>query len=390
LISIGIEELIASTPAWLKGQRLGLLCNQASVDRNFSHSIELLKKAYPGQLTCIFSPQHGFFAEKQDNMVESGHSDESGTGIPVFSLYSENRRPDQKMFALFDVLLIDLVDVGTRVYTFLYTMAYCLEAAELYRKKVIVLDRPNPIGGLQIEGNILEDDCSSFVGLFPLPMRHGLTFAELAMLINTEYSIGADLSVIRMKGWQREMYFRDTGQPWIFPSPNMPTPETALVYPGQVIWEGTNISEARGTTLPFELFGAPFVDCQKLMDFIEKKYILPGCRLRPILFEPTSNKWSGEQCNGFQIIVTSSEKFKPYFTSLALLQSIIALWPDRFEYKEPPYEYEYSRLPLDLILGSSRLRKELGEQKKLSELESGWMHGLLEFEQLRKNYFLYT
>ncbi|MDH5299639.1 MAG: DUF1343 domain-containing protein, partial [Desulfobulbaceae bacterium] len=260
MITLGIEKLVAAPPARLAGQRLGLLCNQASTDRSFTHSRDLVRRAFGDRLTSIFTPQHGFFCEKQDNMIESGHMTDQITGLPVFSLYGETRHPTREMFDHLDVLLVDLIDVGTRVYTFLYTLAYCLEAAREWGKKVVVLDRPNPIGGQAVEGNLLKEDCRSFVGLYPIPMRHGLTFGELAMLLNDGYSINADLEVIPMEGWQRWMHFRDTGLPFVFPSPNMPTPETALVYPGQVIWEGTNISEGRGTTLPFELCGAPFLD----------------------------------------------------------------------------------------------------------------------------------
>ena len=256
MIQIGLERLLAGDWPQLAGKRLGLLSNQASTDRHLRHGRLLLQEKFGARLTCLFSPQHGFFSEKQDNMVESAHQTDSRTGLPLYSLYGESRHPSRAMFEAIDVLLIDLVDVGTRVYTFLYTMAYCLEAAARYARKVIVLDRPNPLGGLAVEGNVLRPECASFVGLYPLPMRHGLTFGELALYVNNEAGIGADLEVVPMQGWQRRMLFRDTGFPWVFPSPNMPTPETAMVYPGQVIWEGTNISEGRGTTLPFELVGS--------------------------------------------------------------------------------------------------------------------------------------
>ncbi|HSH13556.1 MAG TPA: DUF1343 domain-containing protein, partial [Desulfurivibrionaceae bacterium] len=245
MISIGLEELAVNPPTWLKGQRLGLLCNQASTDRHYRHSREVLARVLPGQLTCLFSPQHGFFADRQDNMVESPDAIDEATGLPLFSLYGERRRPDPAMFDHLDVLLIDLQDVGTRVYTFIYTMAYCLETAAKTGKRVVILDRPNPVGGEIVEGNLLDADCSSFVGLYPIPMRHGLTIGELARLFNEFFDLGAELTVIPMQGWQRSMFFRQTGFPWVFPSPNMPTPETALVYPGQVLWEGANVSEGR-------------------------------------------------------------------------------------------------------------------------------------------------
>jgi len=388
MVTLGIENLVSAPPASLAGKRLALLCNQASTDRSFRHSRDLVNEAFPGQLTCLFTPQHGFYAEKQDNMIESDHMRDAVSGLPVFSLYGEVRKPTAAMYAHFDILLVDIVDVGTRVYTFLYTLAYCLEAAREYGKKVVVLDRPNPVGGEMIEGNILNADCRSFVGLYPLPMRHGLTFGELARLINEEYGIGAELDVIPMTGWQRSMLFADTQLPWVFPSPNMPSPTTALVYPGQVIFEGTNISEGRGTTLPFELFGAPFVDPGEVSASLAG-IDLPGCLLRPFVFEPTSNKWAGKSCRGFHLHVIDGRTFLPYRTSLALLQAFMRLYPTGFALKPPPYEYEYERVPLDLILGDSTLRENLAQGADIIELEQEWQAGLADFADCRQKYFLY-
>jgi uncharacterized protein YbbC (DUF1343 family) len=370
------------------GQRIGYLSNQASTTREFVHGRVLLQQKYGDRLTCLFSPQHGFFSEKQDNMIESDHTVDAVTGLPIYSLYGEHRRPTAEMFEHLDVLLVDLIDVGTRVYTFLYTMAYCMELAAQLGKKVVVLDRPNPIGGEKIEGNLLRSDCSSFVGLYPLPMRHGLTFAELALLINHEFGIGAELEVVKLTGWRRAMLFRDTGFPWVCPSPNMPTPETALVYPGQVIWEGTNVSEGRGTTLPFEFVGAPYWGHRAMIQLLDKTE-LPGCCLRPIVFEPTSGKWAGQSCYGFQIHVTNSRTFLPYRTSLALLQTAILLYPERFQYKQPPYEYEFERLPMDLILGDREVRSQLEKGRAVLEIEKSWQDELQAFDQTRKKYFLY-
>ena len=388
MLKIGLEVLLETSPPSLTGKRLGYLCNQASTVRGLVHGRILLQKKFAGKLTCLFSPQHGFFSEKQDNMIESEHQQDAVTGLPIFSLYGEHRRPTSEMFDRIDVLLIDLCDVGTRVYTFLYTMAYCLEMAAEMGKEVIVLDRPNPLGGDTIEGNLLHPDCSSFVGLFPLPMRHGLTFGELALLINREFSIGAELMVVRMQGWRREMFFRDTGFPWVAPSPNMPSPETALVYPGQVLWEGTNVSEGRGTTLPFEFVGAPYWRHEAIEPVLAKTD-LPGCFFRPILFQPTSGKWAGEACRGFQIHVVDPACFMPYRTSLALLQATMLLYPDDFRYKEPPYEYEYERLPLDLILGDKAVRHQLHKGQEIGAMEAGWQQELRAFNNARRKYFLY-
>ncbi len=386
MISIGLENLAGSNVS-LKGKRLGLLCNQASTDRNLRHSRDVLLELYGDQLSCLFSPQHGFFSEKQGNMIESDHCKDPVTGLPVFSLYGDARTPSAAMFEHLDVLLIDIVDVGTRVYTFLYTMAYCLEAAAEYGKQVLVLDRPNPVGGA-VEGNILQQDCSSFVGLYPIPMRHGMTFGELALFINREFEIGADLEVVPMQGWKPFMLFRDTGFPWVSPSPNMPTPETALVYPGQVIWEGTNCSEGRGTTLPFELVGAPFWEHEPIIEQLAATK-LPGCYFRPLVFQPTSGKWAEQACVGFQIHVTDQATFLPYRTTLALLQAVMRIYQEEFSYKKPPYEYEFKRLPMDLILGDIALRKGLENGVPVADLEHAWQPGLDRFLLQRKACLLY-
>lgn len=388
MLQVGLEVHVHDESNSFAGQRIGYLSNQASTARSLIHGRILLQHKYGDRLTCLFSPQHGFFSEKQDNMIESDHSVDRLTGLPIFSLYGEHRRPTAEMFDRLDVLLIDLVDVGTRVYTFMYTMAYCLEMAAALGKKVVVLDRPNPIGGEKIEGNLLRGDCSSFVGLYPFPMRHGLTFAELALLINTEFGIGASLEVVPIQGWQRHMCFRETGFPWVAPSPNMPTPETALVYPGQVVWEGTNVSEGRGTTQPFEFVGAPYWDHEEVSGQLGGTD-LPGCFLRPIVFQPTSGKWVGQSCNGFQIHVTDPASYLPYRTSLALLQAAMLLYPVDFRYKDPPYEYEFERLPMDLILGSTEVRKQLESGLSVMEIEASWQEDLLAFERMRKKYFIY-
>ncbi len=369
----------------LKGKKLGLLTNQASVNRDLQHGRVLLQKRFPDQLTALFSPQHGFYSEKQDNMIESNHYMDEVTSLPVYSLYGDVRKPTREMFADIDLLLIDLMDVGTRVYTFIYTMAYCLQAAKEYGKEVMVLDRPNPIGGELVEGNILEKEYTSFVGLYPLPMRHGMTIGEVARYFND--GIDSALYVVSMQGWRRQMYFTDTHLPWVFPSPNMPAPATAIVYPGQVIFEGTNVSEGRGTTLPFELFGAPYLDHQRILQYLAR-YDLPDCIVRPLLFQPTSGKWATENCNGFQLHVTGSS-FRPYRTSLVLLQAIMIVHEGAFGYKQPPYEYEYEKLPMDIILGSKTLRQQLERGEDVVSLERKWQDELDDFMVKRSRYLLY-
>ncbi len=387
-VETGLEIVAQNPPAGLKASRLGLLCNPSSANRKFVHARTILDALFPGHLKALYSPQHGFYAEKQDNMIESGDLCDAILKIPVFSLYGRTRSPTREMFDPIDILLVDLPDVGTRVYTFATTVAYCLEAAKKFGKKVVLLDRPNPVGGMIVEGPVLKPECASFVGPYPIPMRHGMTMGELARLYNNHFGIGADLEVVPMRGWRREMLFRDTGLPWIAPSPNLPTPESALVYPGQVIWEGTNVSEGRGTTQPFELFGAPFFDPEKIVHYLGKDYPL-GAVLREVAFEPTSNKWKGKPCRGFQIHVTEPQTFLSFETSLALLQAVLAIHSDRFEWKSPPYEYEFEKRPIDLILGDAHLCRELAAETDLGLLKKGWLEELGEFEKLRHNVLLY-
>ncbi len=384
----GIEHFCERPMGGMRGKRLGLLCNPASVDGELTHARIRINQRFPGQLKALFSPQHGFFAEKQDNMVESSHQVDSLLTIPVFSLYGETRVPSAEMLSSIDVLLVDLQDAGTRVYTFVYTLSYCLQAAKKSGKKVVVLDRPNPIGGLQIEGNCLAPAYKSFVGRYPIPMRHGLTIGELALMFNHEYGIGCDLEVVPMRGWRRSMYFADTGLWWVPPSPNLPTPTTTQVYPGQVLWEGTNLSEGRGTTLPFEFFGAPYLEPPKILADIGENGI-PGVVLRPIVFEPTANKWQGMPCRGFQLHITHREEYQPYQTSLRLLQEVIRHHGEMFAWKPPPYEYVYDKLPIDVIIGDGSVRHAVTDLQDINDMAERWQPGLTAFSRISKKYYLY-
>jgi len=387
-VRTGLECLLAEPPAWLKGLRLGLLCNPASVDGRLRHARHLINERFPGALRALFSPQHGFFAEKQDNMIESADLTDSSLGLPVFSLYGRTRVPSREMFADIDVLLVDLQDAGTRVYTFIYTLSYCMETARASGVKVLVLDRPNPVGGEAVEGNLLRPECASFVGRFPLPMRHGLTIAEVARLFNTRFQIGCELDAVRMSGWNRSMFFADTGLPWVAPSPNLPTPASALVYPGQVLWEGTNVSEGRGTTQPFELFGAPFFDVGRMAAEIPADS-LPGAILRPAVFEPTSGKWQDSACRGFQIHVTDPRRFGPYGATLRLLQASLRCHPAQFAWRPPPYEYEFEKRPIDLLIGDLIVRQRIEQMEPVQSLELTWKNELDEFEKMSRECRLY-
>ncbi len=388
-MSLGIDSFLSDPPADLQNKRWGLLSNLASVNVTGYYSKDLLRGKFKNNLKALFSPQHGFWGTEQDNMIETPDAPDPATGLPIYSLYSHTRRPTDRMMELIDVLLIDLQDVGTRVYTFITTLAYCLQEARRQGKEIIVLDRPNPIGGTAVEGNILNQAMISFVGVYPLPMRHGLTMGELARLFNQEMGIQAELRVIPMKGWHRSRYFDQNDYPWIMPSPNMPGLSTALVYPGQVIWEGTNVSEGRGTTRPFEVFGAPFINPREVKEYL-KDIFLPGVRLIETTFRPTFQKWQGQECRGFFLWVFDRQAFKPYFTSLTLLQAVKTLYEDAFQWKAPPYEYETRRMPIDLLIGDQEIRQALESGQSITELEASWMAGLNNFLQLRQKYLLYS
>ena len=387
-VQTGLERFIKNPPKWIFGNRLGLLSNPASVDRDLGHARDLISRIFPDHLKALYSPQHGFYAEKQDNMIESADMFDPVLQIPIFSLYGKTRIPDKKMFDPIDILIIDLQDVGTRVYTFIYTLSYCMEAAKKFDKKVLVLDRPNPVNGSMSEGNCLSLDYVSFVGRYPIPMRHGLTIGELSLFFNNEYGIDCDLEVIPMESWNRMMYFQDTGLPWIPPSPNLPTPVSAMVYPGQVIWEGTNVSEGRGTTQPFEIFGAPFIDTERILSSLGGNR-LPGATLRQIVFEPTSNKWQGTPCRGFQIHVTDPYEFKPYITTCQLLQAVILHHKDHFKWKTPPYEYELKKQPIDLIIGDQEIRHRIESFDNIHKIAESWQDDLESFIQRSLKHRLY-
>jgi uncharacterized protein YbbC (DUF1343 family) len=385
----GLDRLTEGEWTSFKGQRLGLLSNQASLNRHLETAREVLLKRFPGQLRALFGPQHGYGGEDQDNMVETPHAHDPALNIPVFSLYAESREPNPEMFELIDTLIVDLQDVGTRVYTFSSTLLHCMRVAAGFGKKIVVLDRPNPLGGNILEGNRLSTELFSFVGPASLPMRHGLTMGEMARLFNRIFALECDLEIIPMIGWHRRMTWPETGLRWLMPSPNMPFPETAFVYPGQVLWEGTHVSEGRGTCRPFEIFGAPYFEPTAIRKHLDSK-ALNGCRLQDYLFRPTFHKWSGKLCRGFMIHILDMEVYRPYYTALALLQAVISVHGEHFEWKGPPYEYEYKKKPIDLILGSVSLRHGLETGRPLSLLQKDWSPDLKTYGEWIKPDLLYS
>jgi uncharacterized protein YbbC (DUF1343 family) len=387
-VAPGLTLFLEEPPVWAGGVRLGLLSHPASVAPELSNARELVALRFPGQLKVLFSPQHGLLGEKQDNMIASADFADPVLHLPVVSLYGPRLTPPAEVLALVDVILVDLLDVGTRVYTFAATLAKVMEAAAPRGKKVVVLDRPNPLGGTQVEGNLLRPEWASLVGPYPLPMRHGFSLGELARYYNATQAIGCDLEVIQARGWRRCDYHDVTGLPWVLPSPNLPTLDSALVYPGQVLLEGTNLSEGRGTTRPFELFGAPFLEPNRILAKLQGLE-LPGVFLRTACFEPTFHKWAGELCRGFQLHVTDRNTFKPYYTTLALLGAIIELYPEQFAWRQPPYEFETVRLPFDLLTGDEVIRRGLENGRSVAELEESWLGELAKFLEVRQEFLLY-
>jgi uncharacterized protein YbbC (DUF1343 family) len=385
-VALGSDRLFASGK--LTGRRIGLVANPASVDASFRHVVDRAAAAPGVTLAAVFGPQHGFRADVQDNMVESPHARDVRRRVPVYSLYSETREPTAEMLAGLDVLVIDLQDVGARIYTFVYTMANCLRAAARFKVPVIVCDRPNPIGGVAVEGPMLLDGYESFVGLFPIPMRHGMTIGELAHLFNEHFGIGADLEVVPLDGWRREMYWDQTGLPWIIPSPNMPTLETAIVYPGGVLFEGTQLSEGRGTTKPFEILGAPWIDAEPFAARLNAMAI-DGAWFRPIVFEPTFHKHAHQACGGCQIHVTDRTRFRPVLAGVAVMGECRRSVPDRFAWRQPPYEYVHDRMPIDILAGSDRLRRAIEADIPAREIADEWAAPTGDFDRVRRQYLLY-
>ena len=387
-VQLGLEKLLEQTHDAIRGARVGLICNQASVDHGYHHAADLLHEQPEIQLTALFGPQHGIRGDVQDNMIETGHSVDRKTGLPVHSLYSETREPTDAMLQGIDVLVFDMQDVGCRIYTFVYTLANCMRAARRLGKKVIVCDRPNPINGASMEGNILEPEYASFVGQFPLPTRHGMTVGELAQMFNEHFKIECDLEVIPMVGWQREFWHDDTDAPWVMPSPNMPTLDAATVFPGTVHFEGTQVSEGRGTTKPFELIGAPYIDPDAYAEALNALG-LRGVFFRSCVFQPTFQKHAGVSCGGVQIHVTDRDSFEPWVTGIAMAKFAHDMYPNDFRWKIPPYEYVFDKNPFDVISGTANIREAFEKGTELDAIVAETKAPLAEFKELRTPYLLY-
>lgn len=353
-----------------------------------AHAADVLFAHKEINLTTLFGPQHGIRGDVQDNMIETDHAIDSRSGLPIYSLYSETREPTESMLADLDVIVFDMQDVGCRIYTFAYTMANCMRAAAKFGKRVVVCDRPNPINGIAVEGNVTETEFTSFVGQFEIPTRAGMTIGELAKMFNEHFGIGCELEVVEMEGWQREMWWSDTGLPWIIPSPNIPTAETCIVFPATVYIEGTELSEGRGTTKPFELNGAPFIDSYKWVAELDK-FNFPGVIFRPCYFQPSFQKWARQTCGGVQIHVTDRNIFTPVIVGIAMVKTAYDLYTDKFQWKQTDYEYEFGKNPFDVVSGTEKIRKAIEAGESLAAIESDWETRLNEFRTIRQKYLLY-
>ena len=384
----GIEILLTEKIDSLRGQRIGLVCNQASVLPDLRHAADVFFEHPDIDLTTLFGPQHGIRGDLQDNMIETDHAVDSHTGLWIYSLYSETREPTEKMLENVDTIVFDLQDVGCRIYTFVYTMANCMRAAKKLGKRVVVCDRPNPINGVAIEGNITEHEFKSFVGQFEIPTRHGMTTGELARMFNEHFGIGCELEVVAMGGWQREMWFEETGLPFVMPSPNIPTVDTCVVFPATVHVEGTELSEGRGTTKPFELNGAPYIDPWEWVSALAK-YSFPGVTYRQTFFQPTFQKHAQVTCGGLQLHVTDRQTFTPVIVGVAMIKTAYDLYKDHFEWKRDAYEYVFDKNPFDVVSGTDKIRKAIEAGGSVEEIQDSWKDGLREFGELRAKYLLY-
>jgi len=386
MVRLGSDVLLDSHR--LAGARVGVVCNPASIDARFRHVVDRIAAADGLTLAAIFGPQHGFRSDVQDNMIETPHGQDAVRRVPIYSLYSETREPTAGMLKGLDAIVIDLQDIGARIYTYIYTLANCLRAAKRHGVPVIVCDRPNPIGGEDVEGALLRPGFESFVGQFPIPMRHGMTIGEFARLLNEDFGIGADLEVIRMEGWTRGMYWDDTGLPWIMPSPNIPTFDSTVVYPGTVLFEGTMLSEGRGTTRPFELVGAPWIDAERFAASMNTLG-LPGVHCRPAVFEPTFQKHAKQTCGGCQVHVLDRQAFRPVLTGVALIDRFRRSDPAKFAWRQPPYEYEHDKQPFDILSGSDGLRRQIDLATPVAEIAESWRDDEKSFQKQRNRHLIY-
>ncbi len=390
-IQTGLDVLLADPERYLSGKRVALAVNHTSVAGDHRHSIVHFHQQKDFKLQKLFAPEHGLYGVDQD-MVGVDAGVEPLTGTSIHSLYGEDAAslvPEARLFEDIDTLVFDIQDIGSRYYTFIYTLANCMKTCQQAGVPVVVCDRPNPINDIQVEGNLVKEPWLSFVGQYPLPNRHGMTVGELARLFNEHFGIGCDLTVVPMTGWNRALWYDQTGLVWVPPSPNMPTLATATVYPGMCLIEGTQLSEGRGTTLPFEQCGAPGIDAHRLAKALAAEN-LPGIVFRPQFFKPQFQKWAGETCQGVQLHLTDRSSFKPLITGIAVLRVIAQQFPDAFQWRTEPYEFVSDRPAIDLLYGHPELRETLmTDTTSLTDIEATWQSDLNDFKKLRQNFLMY-
>jgi uncharacterized protein YbbC (DUF1343 family) len=390
MVETGLEIITKNLPSSIKGKRVGILCHAPSINKKFEHITDIFFSRDDCKLSAIFGPQHGIHGQTQDNMIEWKSQIHPVYKIPLYSLYGEHRKPSQEMLRNMDVLLVDLQDVGARLYTYIWTVKLCMKACSEAGIPVWILDRPNPIGAVQLDGPVLKKEFFTFVGGASIPLCHRMTIGEMAVWIKEKYYTECDLNIIWMKNWRRSSIFSETGLPWVLPSPNMPTVQSAIVYPGTVLIEALNLSEGRGTTIPFELFGAPFIDAEKLKKNLDARKI-GGCVFRVHSFIPTFHKFCGELCNGLQLHVTDIKRFKPVETALEIFNAIIETSaPDSLKFNLPPYEYEYNLIPFDILAGDSGMREILTERRNLKIEKERWTHEISEFRKEFSHFAVYA
>jgi len=374
----GIEVLLHDRLDLVHGKNVGLITNPTGVNRELVSDVDLLAHTPGVHLVALFGPEHGIRGAQQAG-ASVGSGRDPITGLPVYSLYGKTRQPTPAMLKGVDVLVFDIQAVGARFYTYLYTMADAMKAAAAARIPIIVLDRPNPIGGTAVQGPVLDPKYASFVGEYPIPLRYGMTIGELAEFFNNQFHIGADLTVVKMRGWTRSMYYDGTPLQFVMPSPNMPTETTALVYPGMGLVEGTNVSEGRGTTRPFELAGAPWIDAEKLSRVLNDKH-LAGVRFRPVHFTPTFSKYEGKPCNGVEVHVMDRDAFNPVVVGLNVIATVHDLYPRQFAFNASGF---------DRLVGNDWVRQDIEKGVPVAEIRRRWQAGLSQFEKVRQKYLLY-
>lgn len=389
MTQFALDTILAKFPDGLRGKRLGVLCHAASVSSRLTHIVDELAGRSDCTLAAVFGPQHGLYGQTQDNMIEwEGGFAHPRYGVPVYSLYGTTRKPSQRMLAGLDAFVVDLQDVGARPYTYVWTVKLCLEACAEAGIAVWVLDRPNPMSAVAFDGPMIDPEYFSFVGGAVIPLCHRMTMGEMTRLVQDRYVPGVELHVVGMDGWWRDSLWPDTGLPWVLPSPNMPTVDAAVVYPGMVLLEATNVSEGRGTVRPFEMFGAPYLDQFGFAAQVPRE-AMRGAMLREHSFIPTFNKWKGQSCAGWQMHVTDARTFCPVSAATGILQAAFRLSNGAFEWKAPPYEYEMVKLPIDILAGSGDLRDAIEHGRSITELREQWRQGWRLFEPVFRHYAMY-